>query len=110
MLLSGAGLFVLGLVIRRYKLSVLIAGYNTASKAEKERYDEEKLVRTVGGFLMYAAILLVFGGLVSMLLVPYASYIATASWIVFSVALLIWLVYINTGGLSSETIHTHINA
>ena len=38
------------------KGSFLIAGYNTASKSEKERYDEKKLCRVMGTGLMLIAL------------------------------------------------------
>lgn len=38
--------------------SWLIAGYNTASKREKEQYDETKLCRVVGGGLAVITLLL----------------------------------------------------
>ena len=44
---------LLGLVFSRGKGAFLIAGYNTASKAEKEKYDEKALCRFVGK-LMFA--------------------------------------------------------
>lgn len=44
---------ILGIVFLRGKGSFLIAGYNTASKAEKEKIDEKKLCRCVGE-LMFA--------------------------------------------------------
>lgn len=36
-------LIVLGIIIRFGKASFLIAGYNTSSKDEKEKYDEDAL-------------------------------------------------------------------
>lgn len=42
------------------KGSWLIAGYNTASKKEKEKYDEKKLCRAVGIYCLAAGILLSF--------------------------------------------------
>ena len=44
---------LLGLVFSRGKGAFLIAGYNTASKAEKARYDEKALCRFMGR-LMFA--------------------------------------------------------
>ena len=44
---------VLGLIFSRGKGAFLIAGYNTASKAEKARYDEKALCRFMGK-LMFA--------------------------------------------------------
>ena len=46
-------LLLLGLVFSRGKGAFLIAGYNTASKAEKEKYDEKALCRFMGK-LMFA--------------------------------------------------------
>lgn len=39
---------VLGLILSRGKGAFLIAGYNTASKAEKAKYDEKALCRFMG--------------------------------------------------------------
>lgn len=44
---------LLGLVFSRGKGAFLIAGYNTASKAEKAKYDEKALCRCMGK-LMFA--------------------------------------------------------
>ena len=44
---------LLGLVFSRGKGAFLIAGYNTASRAEKEKYDEKALCRFMGR-LMFA--------------------------------------------------------
>lgn len=43
----------------RGKGSFLIAGYNTASKEEKQRYDEKKLCTVMGGCFTVIDILLV---------------------------------------------------
>ena len=49
-------LAVLGLVLRAGKGAFLIAGYNTASKEEKEKTDEKKLCKAVGTLLLILAI------------------------------------------------------
>ena len=46
-------LVLLGIIFLKGKGSFLIAGYNTASKAEKEKIDEKKLCTCVG-VLMFA--------------------------------------------------------
>ena len=48
-------LVILGLVFRSGRGSFLIAGYNTASKAEKEKIDEKKLCRYVGKLMFLLA-------------------------------------------------------
>lgn len=52
LLLSGRGAF-------------LIAGYNTASKEEKEQYDEKKLCRTMGVTLLFITIATAFLNIVN---------------------------------------------
>lgn len=46
---------VLGLVFSRGKGAFLIAGYNTASKAEKAKYDENALCRFMGRIMFALA-------------------------------------------------------
>lgn len=46
-------LLILGVIFLKGKGAFLIAGYNTASKAEKEKIDEKKLCRYMGR-LMFA--------------------------------------------------------
>ena len=46
---------VLGLIIAQGKGAFLIAGYNTASKAEKARYDEKALCRFMGKIMFALA-------------------------------------------------------
>ncbi len=50
--------FILAIVLFLGKGSWLIAGYNTASKEEKSKYDEKLLCRTVGGCMGFIALLL----------------------------------------------------
>lgn len=46
---------VLGLIFSRGKGAFLIAGYNTASKAEKAKYDEKALCRFMGKIMFALA-------------------------------------------------------
>ena len=50
--------FVVSLVLLSGHGAGLIAGYNTASKAEKAKYDEKKLCRVTGAGTMLIAILI----------------------------------------------------
>ena len=52
----------------------LIAGYNTASKKVKEKYDEKKLCRVLGGGLLAIAFLLPFSVLGQALLPAWVAY------------------------------------
>ncbi len=50
--------FVIAVVLLSGHGAGLIAGYNTASKAEKAKYDEKKLCRVTGTGIMIIAILI----------------------------------------------------
>lgn len=45
-------LTILGIVIRTGKANFLIAGYNTASKEEKEKINEKELAKSMGNLLL----------------------------------------------------------
>ena len=50
-------LLVISIILLSGHGSILIAGYNTASKKEKERIDQKKLCRIVGAGLLPIAVL-----------------------------------------------------
>ena len=56
--------------------SWLISGYNTASKEEKEKYNEKKLCRTMGIGMSVIAILLLIMGVFENILPAFFVYIA----------------------------------
>ena len=56
--------------------SWFISGYNTASKEEKEKYDEKKLCRTMGIGMSIIAILALTMGLLENILPAFFVYIA----------------------------------
>ncbi|MDD2251901.1 MAG: DUF3784 domain-containing protein [Dehalococcoidales bacterium] len=95
-LASGALLLFLGFITRVFKLSMLVAGYNTASEEEKKKIDEKKMTRYVGNLLMIAAGILLVFGLVS-LWFEFADYLFWISWGLFLAVIIGGLVYLNTG-------------
>jgi hypothetical protein len=102
---SGLLLFLLGYLIRVYRLSFLVAGYNTASKKEREKYDVEKMTRGVGNMLMISSSFLIFGGIIAILLDTHAMMIMHASWIMFTLFMLGAVVYVNfTGCLKKKEV------
>ena len=56
-------LLILSIVLLTGRGSWLIAGYNTASKEEKSRYDEKKLCRVMGAGMAVITVLLFIMGL-----------------------------------------------
>ena len=95
-LIGGIVILFFGLIIRIFKASGLIAGYNTASKEKKAKYDEEKLTKFVGNMLMVASAILLIGGLLSTL-ESTTNYIITLSWTLFFLVIMYMVVYTNTG-------------
>ena len=87
-------LAILGLILRAGKGAFLIAGYNTASKEEKEKTDERKLCKAVGNLLLILAacwILPTIGMATGKMLL---------FWVGFTLSLvvcIIGVVYMNTG-------------
>ena len=69
--------------------SWFISGYNTASKEEKEKYDEKKLCRTMGIGMFVIAILILIMGLFENILPAFFVYIALGIIVVDVVVIII---------------------
>jgi hypothetical protein len=94
--LSIALLFAfLGYLIKYKQWSWLIAGYNTSSKKEKEKYDVTALCNGVGGLMfVFCGIFIVgsFGEFFNQ------AWLISATGIIFAIVIIIFLIYANTGG------------
>ena len=69
--------------------SWVISGYNTASKEEKEKYDEKKLCRTMGIGMSIISILILIMGLFESVLPAFFVYIAVGIIVVDVVVIII---------------------
>lgn len=89
-------MLVLSLILLSGKGGFLIAGYNTASKQEKQKYDEKKLCRAVGAFLL----------LTSLAMIPFPLGAGTGYLVFvivfFVVAIVVLIYYTNTKCFSPE--------
>ena len=84
------GIFtVLSIVLLSGHGSWFISGYNTASKEEKEKYDEKKLCRTMGVGMSIIAILALIMGLLENILPAFFVYIALGIIVVDVVVIII---------------------
>lgn len=91
------GIYILALVFLLLSItflmgkgSWLIAGYNTSSKEEKEKYDEKKLCRTMG---IMCAIIAVLTGLLAFI---NKESFAIVYGIVLCITVIITLIFLNT--------------
>jgi Ca2+-dependent lipid-binding protein len=95
-LITGLFIFFLGFITRRYRLAMLISGYNTAPRHVKDAYDTEKLTRLVGNLLMMSSLPLIIGGVFMFFLAE--NTVLLVSWSLFFLIITAGLVYLNTGG------------
>jgi hypothetical protein len=93
-LLAGGLMLFLGIIIRVFNLSGLIAGYNTASPAEKAKYNEKALTRFVGLMLISSGGILLIGGIFILLNIA-SEFIMAVSWALFFVIIIFGLFYVN---------------
>ena len=82
-------LIILSVVLISGHGSWLIAGYNTASQEEKEKYNEKKLCRIIGIGMSVIAILLLTMGLFENILPAFFVYIASGIILVDVVVIII---------------------
>lgn len=94
-ILSAFFLFFLGFIVKRFKLSFLIAGYNTSSKEERDTYDEKKLVAVIGNMLMFSASILCLPLLLILFYPNLLSLIFRLSWLLFTTFIIVFVFYIN---------------
>ena len=80
---------VLSIVLLSGHGSWFISGYNTASKEEKEKYDEKKLCRTMGIGVSIISILILIMGLFESVLPAFFVYIAVGIIVVDVVVIII---------------------
>ena len=80
---------VLSIVLLSRHGSWVISGYNTASKEEKEKYDEKKLCRTMGIGMSIISILILIMGLFESVLPAFFVYIALGIILVDVVVIII---------------------
>ena len=80
---------VLSIVLLSGHGSWVISGYNTASKEEKEKYDEKKLCRTMGIGMSIISILILIMGLFESVLPAIFVYIAVGIIVVDVVVIII---------------------
>ncbi|WP_292521290.1 DUF3784 domain-containing protein [Methanoculleus sp.] len=95
-LLAGVVTLFLGIIIRAFNASCLIAGYNTAPLKERAKYDEVALTRFVGNLLVVASAVLLAGGLLPTV-AGAPDELAGVSWILFAVVIVGGIAYMNTG-------------
>ncbi len=91
----GLLLVILGYLMKVKQWSWLIAGYNTSSAEEKAQYDTAALCNGVGNF-MYSLGFTLFIASLGFLLE--AIWITVTGWVLFIAAVIVFLVYANTGG------------
>lgn len=87
-------LLALGLYLLQGKGAMLIAGYNTLPKEEKEKYDEVALCKATGKLILsfiFPIALLTLGGLFQLTVLVIAGGVLLGILIVFG------LIYMNTG-------------
>ena len=80
---------VLSIVLLSGHGSWVISGYNTATKEEKEKYDEKKLCRTMGIGMSIISILILIMGLFENVLPAFFVYIALGIILVNVVVIII---------------------
>lgn len=88
------GLIIFGYLIGYKKWSFLIAGYNTSSKEEKQKYDEDALCKGMGKLLFLLGGITFISSLGALFKI---SWIINFSWILFSVIIIVFVIYANTG-------------
>ena len=85
--------FLLGYLVKYKRWSFLIAGFNTSSREEKEKYNEEELCIFVGDFLILLGAIAFTGTVGIYFNLKWLSIFSLGMFIIIS---LLGLIYMNT--------------
>lgn len=87
-------LLFLGFYLLQGKGAMLIAGYNTLPKEEKEKYDEVALCKATGKLILAIAfsMMVIFAGIFLVI-----SVLLTVGTVLLVITILFGLIYMNTG-------------
>ena len=85
---------VITIILMSGKGAMLIAGYNTASEVEKDKYDPEKLSKSVGKLFLILDILILANFIISLLNID-NDYINFAFVIAMAIPIIVFVVWIN---------------
>ena len=96
-LLTPIILFVIGYFIRFKKASFLISGYNTSSKREKEKYNEEALCKAVGNLVFLLGFILLIPPIGGSLFPDKLNFFVIFTTILTTIITIIAIIYMNTG-------------
>lgn len=89
-------LWSLAIAIGSGKANFLIAGYNTASKSEKEKIDEKRLSKFMGKFLFVLGLIQLILPITEILGIKIKGLIFSVS-IIFFIVTISGVIYMNTG-------------
>jgi membrane protein YdbS with pleckstrin-like domain len=76
-------------------MSYLIAGYNTSSKKEKEKYDEKKLCKYISMLLIISSCVLILGSILSYFMSYYDEKIIVIMWTLYTIIILFGVIHVN---------------
>lgn len=85
-------------------MTYMVAGYNTSSKSEREKYDKDKLVKCVGGLLMFSSFFLFLGSFLSFIFCFYEAEIFLISNILFTLFIVAGVIYLNVTGCAKKKV------
>ncbi len=94
--IGGFAVLFFGILVKYFKATSLIAGYNTASAEEKAKYDVDKLVKFVGNMLIISSVFLLIGGLIYFI-TGTSLYVFFISWALFALVIIGGVIYMYTG-------------
>ena len=93
-LLGGITCLIIGLMLRTGKVNFLMAGYNTMSKAEQQKWNANEMSSFMGWMLVVLSVVLLLA-CIPIALDVFALATLLISWAVFTVGILAGSIYMN---------------
>ena len=96
-------LYTMGWLVKVKRVTWLISGYNTSSKAEQEKYDLDKLCDNFGRFLYVIATICLGLSITSIIFADYIDLIIWIGVVILMIVIILGIIYLNTNNRVMKT-------
>ena len=103
-LISGIVVLVLGLIIQTGKANFLIAGYNTMSKAEKEKWDAKAISKFTGWWMLVIPSMILLISCIPLAFDFFPNEVVYVSWTLFTLVIIGGVIYVNRSSRFKRTV------
>jgi hypothetical protein len=94
--ITGLTCLLIGFLMKKFKATRFIAGYNTMNQKQKETWNEKELLNASTRLSYSLGICLIIGAILSIILNRYMMVVLCSSWLIFVGLIIFNMIHVNT--------------